>query len=79
MSQPKGADKGAFLEKWHEMNARVHAVVTKMGGSVSAEHGIGQLKRDLLREVKDPVALAVMRAIKQALDPLGVMNPGKVI
>jgi D-lactate dehydrogenase (cytochrome) len=48
-------------------------------GSISAEHGIGQKKRDMLRVVKDPIALEVMQAIKQALDPKGLMNPGKVI
>jgi FAD/FMN-containing dehydrogenase len=48
-------------------------------GSISAEHGIGQLKRGLLARHKDPVALAAMSAIKQALDPHGIMNPGKVL
>ncbi|MGA9599585.1 MAG: FAD-linked oxidase C-terminal domain-containing protein, partial [Methylocystis sp.] len=48
-------------------------------GSISAEHGIGQVKRDLLRETKDPTALAAMRAIKAALDPKGVLNPGKLL
>ena len=55
------------------------AVVAKYDGSISAEHGIGQLKRDLLAAVKDPVALATMRAIKAALDPKGILNPGKVL
>jgi FAD/FMN-containing dehydrogenase len=50
-----------------------------MGGSFSAEHGVGRLKRDLLGKTKDPGALAVMRAVKSALDPNGVMNPGKVL
>jgi FAD/FMN-containing dehydrogenase len=48
-------------------------------GSISAEHGIGQLKRDLLPKVKDKVAMEVMRAIKQALDPKNILNPGKVL
>ena len=51
----------------------------RFDGSISAEHGIGQLKRDLLPGVKDPVALATMRAIKQALDPLALLNPGKLL
>ena len=61
------------------MNAVVHGIVAGFGGSISAEHGIGQLKRDLLPGVKDPVALATMHAIKQALDPKGILNPGKVL
>ena len=79
MSQPLGADKAAFLAHWEEMNARVHAIVTRMGGSISAEHGIGQLKRDLLPQVKDPVAYALMQTIKRALDPNSILNPGKVL
>ena len=53
-------------------------MVAKLGGSVSAEHGIGQLKTALLRQVKDPVALEMMRAVKAALDPNGILNPGKL-
>lgn len=79
ISQPVGADKAAFLARWDEMNAIVHGVVARFGGSISAEHGIGVLKRDLLPGVKDPVALDTMRAIKRALDPKGIMNPGKVL
>ena len=83
IQQPEGgnmqADKAAFLARWDEVNRIVHAIVGRFEGSVSAEHGIGQLKRDLLAEVKDPVALGTMRAIKQALDPRGILNPGKVL
>jgi len=79
ISQPVGADKQAFLARWDEANAIVHAIVAQMGGSISAEHGIGVLKRDLLPGVKDAVALDVMRAIKIALDPKGILNPGKVL
>ena len=78
-SQPIDADKAEYLAKWDELNARVHAVVLAHHGSVSAEHGIGQLKKHLLEEVKDPVALSTMRAIKVALDPKGILNPGKVL
>jgi FAD/FMN-containing dehydrogenase len=60
-------------------NAAIYEVVLKLGGSVSAEHGIGQLKTELLKQVKDPVALEMMRAIKRALDPNGIMNPGKML
>jgi len=79
LSQPVGADKQAFLARWKEVNAVVHAIVAQHQGSISAEHGIGVLKRDLLPGVKDPVAMEVMRAIKAALDPKGIMNPGKVL
>jgi FAD/FMN-containing dehydrogenase len=79
VSQPIGADKQAFLDRWNGMNEVVHAIVARLGGSYSAEHGIGQLKRELLARWKDPVSLAVMRQIKAALDPNGVMNPGKVL
>ena len=79
ISQPVGMDKQAFLDKWYEMNDVVHAIVTKLEGSISAEHGVGTLKRDLLPGVKDPVALDVMRAIKKTLDPQNILNPGKVI
>jgi FAD/FMN-containing dehydrogenase len=79
VSQPVGADKAAFLGRWDEVNAVVLGAVVRQGGSISAEHGIGQLKRALLRQVKDPVALDLMERIKQALDPRGILNPGKVL
>ena len=79
VQQPEGADKAAFVARWGEVNAIVHGIVATFGGSISAEHGIGQLKRDLLKTVKDPVALDAMRAIKAALDPRGILNPGKVL
>jgi len=79
ISQPIGADTKAFLSRWYEVNAAVHAVVKKFGGSISAEHGVGVMKRDLLPAVKDPVALDLMRAFKHLLDPKGILNPGKVL
>ena len=79
VSQPIGADKEAFLAQWAAMNEVVHAVVARHAGSISAEHGIGPLKRDLLSAIKDPVALDLMRAVKAALDPRGLLNPGKVL
>jgi FAD/FMN-containing dehydrogenase len=79
ISQPVGADKDGFLARWHDMNDVVHAVVQRHGGSISAEHGIGILKRDELARVKDPVALDVMRALKKTLDPNNILNPGKVV
>jgi FAD/FMN-containing dehydrogenase len=79
VSQPVGADRAEFIARWAEVNAIVHGVVHEFGGSISAEHGIGRLKRDLLRETKDPVALDAMRAIKAALDPNGILNPGVLL
>jgi FAD/FMN-containing dehydrogenase len=77
--QPEGADRAEFLKHWDEVNAAVFAVVKKYGGSISAEHGVGVLKRDLLPSVKDPVALELMRSLKHMLDPKGILNPGKVL
>jgi len=79
VSQPIGADKDGFLARWHEVSDVVHGVVMRYGGSISAEHGIGQLKRDELAQVKDPVAMQLMRALKATLDPNGILNPGKVL
>jgi D-lactate dehydrogenase (cytochrome) len=77
--QPEGADKAKFLARWDEVNAVVFAVVKKFGGSISAEHGVGVMKRDILPNYKDPVALELMRGLKRMLDPNGILNPGKVL
>lgn len=79
VSQPVGADAAEFLARWHDVNAVVFEIVLRMGGSISAEHGIGVLKRDELPDVKDKVAIELMRQVKAMLDPLGIMNPGKVL
>jgi FAD/FMN-containing dehydrogenase len=79
-SMPVGADPKAFMAQYDEvMHEAIYEVVLRHGGSVSAEHGIGQLKVELLKKVKDPVALEMMRAIKTALDPNGILNPGKML
>jgi FAD/FMN-containing dehydrogenase len=79
VSQPIGMDKAAFIDLWDAMNDRVHEIVLSMGGSISAEHGIGRLKRDALPGVKSPVEMAMMRSLKRAFDPKGLMNPGRVL
>ena len=79
VSQPVDANAADFLARWHDVNAVVFEIVLRMGGSISAEHGIGVLKRDELPEVKDKVAIELMRSIKALLDPFGIMNPGKVL
>jgi len=79
VSQPVGASTVDFLGQWHAVNVVVFEIVLRMGGSISAEHGIGVLKRNELPDVKDKVAIELMRSIKAVLDPLGIMNPGKVL
>ncbi len=77
---PSGGDAAAFLREQEErVNALVYDSVQKFEGSISAEHGVGLLKVDKLEHHKPPVALAMMRAIKQALDPQNIMNPGRVL
>jgi FAD/FMN-containing dehydrogenase len=77
--QPQGEAKERFLDRTAAMNAIVHDQVQKFGGSISAEHGIGQLRRDELQHRKSPVELDLMRRIKRALDPDNLMNPGKLL
>ena len=79
ISQPAGADKAAFIARWREVNAVVHAVVHAHGGSISAEHGVGQLNRDELIASRPAIETELMNRIKQAFDPAGIMNPGKMI
>jgi FAD/FMN-containing dehydrogenase len=79
ISQPSGMAKDAFLALWGRMAEAVHEVVAATGGSISAEHGIGQMKRDALTHFKSPVEIGVMRKIKAALDPNGILNPGKLL
>ncbi len=77
---PEGATPGEWDEKdGKTVSAYVHDLVTEWGGSISAEHGIGQMKRDELGRLGDPVALSVMRSVKEALDPQGLLNPGKLV
>ncbi len=79
VSPPAGMQEDDFLARQDGINRIVHDAVVAHGGSISAEHGIGQLKRDELARTKDASELALMRALKQAIDPLGIMNPGKVL
>jgi FAD/FMN-containing dehydrogenase len=77
---PVGADAEAFLQDQEKpINALVYEIVDQFGGSISAEHGIGSLKREKLEQHKSPVALGLMRSIKLALDPHNLMNPGRVL
>jgi FAD/FMN-containing dehydrogenase len=79
VTQPAGMDKAAFMAREEDVQRAVFAVVAKCGGSISAEHGIGIAKREWLPQVKDKVALELMRSLKATLDPNGILNPGKVL
>lgn len=79
ISQPVGADREAFLAHWDAVSAKVHALALSFGGSISAEHGIGQMKRDELAAIRAPIEIDLMQRIKAAFDPAGIMNPGKVL
>jgi len=79
VAPPAGISNEDFLLNQEALNRVVHDNVVAYGGSISAEHGIGALKRDELARYKSPVELQMMRAIKAALDPLGIMNPGKIL
>jgi FAD/FMN-containing dehydrogenase len=79
ISEPADGDRDRFLARADEITARVYEVVLALNGSISAEHGIGQMKRALMASIKSPVELALMRAVKHALDPKGLLNPGKLL
>lgn len=79
IAQPLGMDKARFLELWAPIADAVHGLVAEMEGSISAEHGIGRMKREGLARYKSPVEMELMRGIKAVFDPKGIMNPGKVL
>jgi len=79
VSQNPGSDKGAFLARGAQLESAMFDLVDRLGGSISAEHGIGRLKTAQFAERADPVELAIMRLLKCALDPKGILNPGKVL
>jgi FAD/FMN-containing dehydrogenase len=79
VAQPPGMAREAYMALWDDIVRAVHEVVLDLGGSISAEHGIGVMKRAELAQVKGAVAMDLMRKIKAALDPKGILNPGKVL
>ena len=79
LTQPEGADKAAYLARWEEVNRVVHDIVAEFSGSISAEHGIGRMKVEENRHYKSAVEIELMQKVKAALDPQGIMNPGKVV
>jgi FAD/FMN-containing dehydrogenase len=78
-SRPTAGGRASFLAAQPQVNRVVHDLVDEFGGSISAEHGIGQLKRAELLRYRTPLEICMMRAVKDALDPRGLMNPGKVL
>ena len=79
LAGPEGVAPGAFMDNASAANRIVHDLVAAHGGSISAEHGIGQQKRDELVRYKSATELDLMRAVKVAFDPAGLFNPGKVL
>ncbi len=79
LGQPGDMDRQTFLEMWSSFNRMVHDLVAEMGGSFSAEHGIGKLKTDDMKRYKSKIELELMGRLKKTLDPKNIMNPGKVI
>lgn len=79
ITQPEGMDRATYLAQWDEMSNAIFDLVAELDGSISAEHGIGQMKRAALQRYKTSVELDAMRAIKHALDPNGILNPGKLL
>lgn len=79
LTQPKDMDREAFMAKWHDVNDPLNDLVHELGGSFSAEHGVGKLKREELVRFSSPVEIDLMHKLKQAIDPKGLMNPGKVL
>jgi len=78
-SQPEGGDRAEFMAQWDAVTDVIDALILEFNGSISAEHGIGVMKRHLMEQIKEPLELELMRAIKATLDPKGILNPGKVV
>jgi len=79
LTQPAAMETAAFLDQWERFNRLVHDLVMELGGTFSAEHGVGRLKVEEMARYKSPVELDLMGSLKRALDPLGIMNPGVIL
>jgi FAD/FMN-containing dehydrogenase len=77
--KPTDMDKETFIQICHEADQELFELVRKCSGSISAEHGIGLLKKKALHFSRSPAELALMQGIKQVLDPLHLLNPGKIL
>ena len=75
IAQPEGVDRESFLGHWDDISEAVFDIVGDLGGSISAEHGIGIMKRNTLASRADPVKMALLRRVKRAMDPEGIFNP----
>jgi len=79
LSQPRDAERDAFVARWDEVNRVVHDIAVELGGSISAEHGLGRMKVAENVHYKAPLEIELQQRIKRAFDPRGLMNPGKVL
>ena len=79
LKAPEGVTREEWVARAGEADMVVNEIAVALGGSFSAEHGIGVSKLHVMQALKDPLAVEVMRSIKRALDPRGLMNPGKVL
>jgi FAD/FMN-containing dehydrogenase len=79
LSQPAAADRTAFLAQWEDLAERVEDIAVRLGGSISAEHGVGILKREALARTHGPVEIELQRRLKSVFDPHGILNPGKLL
>ncbi|HYH19939.1 MAG TPA: FAD-binding oxidoreductase [Azospirillum sp.] len=79
LSQPEGADTAAYMGRWEEITHAVNEIVLDLDGSISAEHGVGRFKKDDMPHIKSPEELDLMKVVKAALDPKGLMNPNKLL
>jgi FAD/FMN-containing dehydrogenase len=79
LSQPPGTERAAFLARWDALSAIVHEIAARHGGSISAEHGLGRMKKDEILHYKSEIEMDLMRRMKMCLDPSGIMNPGKLV
>jgi FAD/FMN-containing dehydrogenase len=77
--KPAGMDLSEFEQRSHEISERTYALTESIGGSISAEHGIGLLKRPWLHRVRSPAEIELMRGVKRVFDPAGIFNPGKLL
>jgi FAD/FMN-containing dehydrogenase len=79
ISQPIGMDKQTYLDQWAAMNEVIFKIVLQLGGSISAEHGIGVLKHNDMAKIKTPLELQMMRGLKAQFDPNGILSPGRML
>ena len=77
--KPENLSSEEFLTKCHTVDDKLFSIIKSLGGSISAEHGVGLVKKDYLKYTKSPEEITIMKQIKSVFDPLGIMNPGKLV